>query len=315
LRRFKMFSRHQTVTISVVLALFTGLLSACRAEPAPQVGEISVQPSTTILTGETASLSLTASGANLTFEWTVSRGTVTSAAGPSAIYAAPDSPGSDTVTVEVTGRGGSTYRSITFEVLSPPTETPTSTPTPVPTETFTPTPTPTPELTPTPTITPTPVPPLVEVFPQVGEGDEFVFMNEGGELDTRVVESEACRHSGRLGMRLEYAMSGEGNGGWGIHWVKPAEYFDASRFSEFVFWVKGTSGGETFQIGLKDASGKEVKVESETLLIVSSSEWRQVRVPLSKFTDVNTASVENVNLGFNRDHGSGTICIDDIAFE
>jgi hypothetical protein len=293
------------------LALMIGLLGACGPQPEPPiVSEISAQPSTTIQVGETAVLTVKASGTDLQFKWGANRGTLSSQTGASAIYTAPDSPGFDTVTVEVTSTGGSTVRSITFEVVVPPTPTSIPTSTPAPTET------PAPAPTSTPTVTPTPVPPLVEIVPQVGGGEAFVFKNEGGELDTRYVESAECRHSGTFGLRLTYTMSGEGSGGWGISWINaPGGYLDASGFSELVFWVKGTSGGETFQVGLKDTSGREVKVESGSLVIVSSSDWRPVRVPLSEFTGVNTASVENMNLGFNRNHGSGTICIDDIVFE
>jgi hypothetical protein len=51
-----------------------------------------------------------------------------------------------------------------------------------------------------------------------------------------------------------------------------------------------------------------------------------VVIPLSKFVtvdpqgdpentpNVDIANVQNVNFGFNQSHGSGEICIDDIAF-
>jgi hypothetical protein len=113
-------------------------------------------------------------------------------------------------------------------------------------------------------------------------------------------------------------MSGVENGGWGVHWTNtPTGHFDASGFSDLVFWVKGTTGGETLQIGLKGTNGQEVKVESGDLVVISASDWKPVTVPLNKFINggVNVDSVENVNFGFNRNHGSGIICIDDIAFE
>jgi hypothetical protein len=306
-----MLIRFKSMALLTGLALMIGLLGACGPKPEPPVvSEISAQPSTTIQVGETAVLTVKASGTDLQFKWVANRGTLASQAEASAIYTAPDSPGFDTVTVQVTSKGGSTVRSITFEVVAPPTPTPTPAPTSMPTET------PPPAPTSTPTVTPAPVPPLVEIIPQVGGGEAFVFKNEGGELDVRYVESEECRHSGTFGLRLTYAMSGQGSGGWGIHWIKaPEGYLDVSGFSELVLWVKGTSGGETFQIGLKDTSGREVKVESQELVIATSSEWRPARVPLGEFTGVNLASIENLNLGFNRNHGSGTICIDDIVFE
>jgi hypothetical protein len=133
------------------LVLVVGLLGTCGPKPEPPVvSKINVQPSTTILEGESASLTITAAGTDLQSEWTAVRGSLSSPTTSSVIYTAPDSPGLDTVTVEVTSKGGSTVRSITFEVVPPPTPTPTPTATP----TSTPTPTPTPTATPTPTDTP-----------------------------------------------------------------------------------------------------------------------------------------------------------------
>jgi len=109
-------------------------------------------------------------------------------------------------------------------------------------------------------------------------------------------------------------MKGQGNGGWGVHWDKaPSKYFDASGFNAFTFWVKGASGGETFQIGLKDISGKEVKLESIKFVVVSSK-WMEATALFSDFEGVNVASLQNLNFGFNTSHGSGSICVDDLTF-
>ncbi len=186
---------------------------------------------------------------------------------------------------------------------------------PTQTPTFTPTLTASPSPTSTPTPSPTPCPGgvLCEIFPQVGDGEAFVFINPPGSLTDQLVED--CRYSGRYGLRLTYAFSEAGNGGWGVHWHKaPLRHFNASRFSAIEFWVRGAAGDETFQIGLKDTDETEVKVESKPLVVLSPSEWVKVRVDLGKFAGVNTASIRNVNFGFNRDHGTGSICIDDIAF-
>lgn len=181
--------------------------------------------------------------------------------------------------------------------------------TPLPTATFAPT------STALPTLANTPIPPpLAEIFPQVNGGEKFVYINNGGSLSDRFVPTESCFHSAPYGLQLSYDMKGDGSGGWGIQWNNaPAKYFDASSFRNFSFWVKGTIGGEIFQVGLKDTSGNEVKVESDTLLIVST-DWIHVEVPLGKFKGVNTTSIENVNFGFNKNHGTGSICIDDISF-
>lgn len=187
--------------------------------------------------------------------------------------------------------------------------------TPLPSATDNPTATFAPTITTTPTLTNTPLPPpLAEIFPQVDGGEKFVYINKGGSLSDRFVPIQSCFHSAPYGLQLSYDMKGDGNGGWGIQWSNaPAKYFDASSFRNFTFWVKGTYGGEIFQVSLKDTSGNEVKVESDTLLIVST-DWIHVEVPLGKFKGVNTTSIENVNFGFNKNHGTGSICIDDISF-
>ena len=184
---------------------------------------------------------------------------------------------------------------------------------PLPTLTITVAPSATDTSTPLPTDTPLP-PPLEEIFPQVNGGHKFVFINSGGLLTDQFVPNSDCIHSGEYGLQLIYDMKGQGNGGWGVQWNEASgKHFVASSFNAFTFWVKGASGGETFQIGLKDTFGKEVKVESVDLLVVAP-EWMTITAPFSLFEGVNTASIENINIGFNSNHGSGTICVDDIAF-
>jgi hypothetical protein len=194
------------------------------------------------------------------------------------------------------------------------TSTPTSTSLPTATVTSTP--------TFAPTYTQTPLPqPMVELFPQSVNGLKFVFINgTGSVVDKFVSAPQNCVHTGPYGLLLTYNLTGDANGGWGVQWASsPAKHFDASGFRSFNFWIKGINGGETFQIGLKDENGKEVKVESENFVIVTS-DWTLATVPLSLFTDVNgvrmvnTSIIENVNFGFNKNHGPGSFCIDDISF-
>ena len=114
-------------------------------------------------------------------------------------------------------------------------------------------------------------------------------------------------------------MEGAGNGGWGVQWSSsPVGHFDASAFNALTFWVKGASGGEIFQIGMKDTTGNngngtEAKLGSKDYLVVTQN-WSQIILSFDEFKGVNIASLENINLGFNKDHGSGSICIDDMAF-
>jgi hypothetical protein len=166
---------------------------------------------------------------------------------------------------------------------------------------------------------PPPPRPVESVLPQAkgSDGVAFDFAGGGGELATAFTPDSKC-HRGHLplGLRLEWKMSGAGIGGWGVEWSSksPSGRFDASRFERLVFHLKGARGGEKFQVGLKDTSGAEFKVESKDRLVTSSSEWTEFVVPLSAFKGVDRKRVENVNLGFNKTHGTGMLCVDEIAF-
>jgi hypothetical protein len=159
--------------------------------------------------------------------------------------------------------------------------------------------------------------PLGDLLAQVGRGAEFTFFNPPGSMVARLDAS--CRHTGFLGLQASYNFTANGNGGWGIHWdAAPGGLFDATAFDSLVFWVKG-SAPLGFQIGLKDTSEREGKVESPAYQEVSATEWRMILVPLSAFADasgpIDRAKIRNVNIGFNASHGAGSICIDDMAFE
>ena len=159
--------------------------------------------------------------------------------------------------------------------------------------------------------------PLAEIFPQVDGGQTFEYVNPPGSFSAQFGEDETCRHSGPYGLPISYSFTGDGFGGWGVQWSNaPGGSFDASQFNTLSFWVKGTAPNG-FHIGLKDTGEHEVKVAAKTYVQVSLDEWHEVRVPLSAFTDggVNPAALRNLNFGFNRDHGAGNMCVDDIAFQ
>jgi Complex I intermediate-associated protein 30 (CIA30) len=163
-------------------------------------------------------------------------------------------------------------------------------------------------------------PPLSCVFPQLdsdaGGGESFRFQGRGGEVDEAFIDTLDCRRPARsMGIRLTYRMSADGYGGWGVQWAgSPSGSFDASSYTELHLSVRGAAGGETFAVGLKDRSGKEVQLPSKDWLAVSASQWQEVVIPLSAFGGVNRAKVENVNIGFNNTNGSGQVCMDEIRF-
>ncbi len=167
-----------------------------------------------------------------------------------------------------------------------------------------------------PTATETPLPlPLEEVFPQVGAGHGFTFVNNPAIFTGTIVRDDACVHSGIYGLQLVYDINNSGSAGWGVQWDDaPEGTVNLSEYSTLVFWVKGGTGSERFQIGIKDSLKREPKIES-TDLIVLSRDWQQVRVPLNRFVDANLGLINNINFGFNKNHSNGVLCIDDISLE
>jgi hypothetical protein len=136
----------------------------------------------------------------------------------------------------------------------------------------------------------------------------------GAVLSNKFLTTPDCIHSGLYGLQLTYTMNRSGTAGWGVQWVNaPAGYFDALGFSALTFWVRGSSGSETFQVGLKDTGGNEVKLESDHVLGVSS-DWKPATIPLSAFKGVDPAHIEDISFDFTRVDGTGSLCIDDISF-
>ncbi len=109
----------------------------------------------------------------------------------------------------------------------------------------------------------------------------------------------------------------QSSAGWGIS----LNGFDAAKLgaTTLVFWVRGSQGGETFEVGLKDTSGRadaEKKVQiSDYINGQVTTEWQKVEIPLSRFSGVDTSTLDNVNFGFNFSHGRGTIFVDILAFD
>lgn len=308
-----------------LLILVAIVLASCGREPGspPQIGAIKIVPNT-ISVGATVVLSANTQGATK-YEWTASRGTITNPNAVSTEYNAPDTPGPVTITLTVQGSDGtSTTKNESYDVVD-------TSPTPTPTTPSPPTPTATSEPPPLPSATATPpnIAPLVEIFPQAMDGEVRRYIDSDdslGSISTEYTEDEDCRNSGPYGLRITFDFRNGGYGGWLVHWESsPNRRFDASQFAEITFFVKGTAP-QSFQVGIKDISETEVKVEAGPLVVLSQSQFRQVVIPLSKFVtvdpqgdpentpNVDIANVRNVNFGFNQSHGSGEICIDDIAF-
>jgi len=159
----------------------------------------------------------------------------------------------------------------------------------------------------------TPSSPLIEIFPQVGAGEEYTFQDQ--IFSREFVTNGYCTHSAPSGLQFNYNMRiPEDFGGWGIQWeTSSTKYFDASAFTTFVFWVRGVSGGETLQVVLLDTNDVNQSVKIHELAPITT-DWTKISVPLSLFSAVNLASIDHIDFAFYGRDGTGSICIDDIRF-
>jgi hypothetical protein len=310
-----MFHTKQISSLFMI-SVFIGLLTACSQPVPPEVEEISVNPGTEILTGGNASLIMNASGVDLTFEWTVSKGSLSSTDGPSVIYTAPDIPGADTVTVKITSNRQSVIRSTTFNVVEP--STPTVTPSPLPTSTPTPSETPTPTETLTPTLTP--LPPLtVADFNLCNKSN-----NLNGEMGVAYLDANAPElvesypeETGRGCIaRLEYDLQN-----WAGFWLM-LEGADLSQYITLKYDIKADPS-----VGIPDEFKMEIKGMGKCVVTYVSDitrSWQTKSVELIKFEKGDCGEllesfehVEELTFVFDteRSGSTGIVFLDNIRFE
>ncbi len=223
-------SNCQAKHLLPILVLITVLaVLGCGPSPPPHVGSISIQPDNQIPVGETATLSVEASGTNLRFRWTAARGTITGEGG-SVLYTASDTPGPDAVTVEVESAGGAVVKSLTIQVVAAtepstlvalantptPTFSPSPTPTNTPSPTMTYTPTPTPTATPTYTPTPTPTP-----CSRIAIEESGVYCTESGIGGTEILAVKPPRPVDRVRVDMAHRATEYGDSLWEVEVYGP----------------------------------------------------------------------------------------------
>jgi hypothetical protein len=91
-------------------------------------------------------------------------------------------------------------------------------------------------------------------------------------------------------------------------------------YSFLTFFVRGAAGGERIKVGLKDASGNEIKIPlSDYLPGGVTTSWQKVAVPLDAFAGLTSRSaIESFVIAFENaigGSGRGAVFIDDIKFE
>ena len=102
------------------------------------------------------------------------------------------------------------------------------------------------------------------------------------------------------------------SGGWG-GWICILDKLDVSDYEFLSLEIKGEVGEEKFEIGIKDTSGVEKKVQTE-MFFKTDTTWKKVQIPLSEFEGVNFSSLDNISFATNDSHKKGIVYIDNIEF-
>jgi len=260
-----LFTKKSLISYATGIILMIVLVGCVQQISPLDVGEINASSSTSILVGETASLSISASGANLEFKWTVEQGTLSDGTSPSSVtYRAPNTSGTDTVTVEVTSSDGqNVVKHIIFTVEDPPTPIPP--PSPTATETPLPTATPTGDI-------------LVADFNTCNSTNN-VFGKMGAAYtnpnNTELVEGYE-EEAGRGCMaKLDYDLNE-----WAAFWLK-LESLNLSQISQISFDVKADAN-----VGIPDEFKIEIKGQGQCMVTYASGisdEWQTKTIQFSEF--------------------------------
>ena len=135
----------------------------------------------------------------------------------------------------------------------------------------------------------------------------FFPIDQAARFTAEYTEEES--HSEPISIKLVYNSAPSSFGGWGIGSLGG---YNASQFTRVSFYLKGTVLGQMFELKLKDTAGREDPVP----VTVDTLNWKEISFPLDRntFPNVDFASLDNLNLGFNDSLGSATIYADDFEF-
>jgi hypothetical protein len=168
------------------------------------------------------------------------------------------------------------------------------------------------------TITQMPESSLRDIFQQGNNLVVFQYDRTFGErFSSELTTDVGCKHSGQYGMRFTYSMQNSEIAQWGIKWL--SEPLVVSATMSLVFWVKGATGAEKFDIRIGTRFA-DLVVGSQQFVEVSNLEWRMANIPLKSFaanSDVPESLVDAIQwlfFRFGSSDSAGSICIDDISF-
>ena len=136
--------------------------------------------------------------------------------------------------------------------------------------------------------------------------------------------NSVARGSGGKSLRVK---ANKGSDGFCGVWIQffdfkspTKKYFDTTKYKYLSFWVKGEKGGEDFLIKLADQDWIEQEDSlplgqvEEFLKGGVTQQWKEVIVPLEKYTMLDRKNMGGLTLEFMTP-GQQTIYIDDVAFK
>jgi hypothetical protein len=158
---------------------------------------------------------------------------------------------------------------------------------------------------------------LFDVIPQLSMLRVIPILN-GSAASTLTVDRlhksinpEGVR-SGDYGLRFAYSMSAAT---WESY-VLESRNFDVSAAEYLDCWVKGTAGGERFEIVLWDDILGAYPGRPDSAMLTAGTTWERKRISLDDFAPyADMSSLERLSISFNDAmSASGTVYLDDIAF-
>lgn len=296
----KMISSFQSVVMMVTLVtMLVGCGSGDRTVPTlistsqPPEFNLIIDPDISdVLAGQTVTLAVEASGQGVKIKWSAIRGTLSASEGPAVVYSPPDTPGKDTVSVEVSTAAGTTIKNVSFNVIAPPIAA----------------------LEPIacnhPAVT-------ANLFPQL-EGVNGQFPMYGPEGDPNILCQavyDIVHTPGKMAVHFKYENVGTNFGWWGIA-IKDPNSYDASQHSQVCFWVYAQQPNQSFHVKMKDKSEPK-KEEGEVVITQATNKWEQICTDISRFAGkgIQVDKMDNVNLGFEQPTGSSEIWVADFEFK
>lgn len=138
---------------------------------------------------------------------------------------------------------------------------------------------------------------------------EFKYKDDKGSVITtfsKFIEKDTENRC----LQIKYDIVKEGWAGWGLG----LQGFNAKGYNYISLKVKGETGGEVFEVGIKSkANNIEKKLNIKSYIDITT-DWQEVKIPFSDFVGVDFNSIDNINISFGDFSKKGVVYIDDIKF-